>query len=342
MTEYVVTRWYRAPEIMLASGVYTEAVDTWALGCILAEMLAREPLFPGRNYIDQLGVIAKVIGKPSPDDLDFVFKPKARQFMLGLPDFPPCVWSERFPHAPGLAVDLVSRLLIFHPSKRITTDEALEHPYLAPVAANYPNMLTTASYIVDMADIHRAQLKVEPLRSLLVHEVSLVRKGDTAWEHDRNSVAFGGSTSPEATMLVSEAVDGEEAEDNTEGVAAALAPSMDDAKSDADEPSAQQILVRKRPFEQQPQQLVQEQMPPPNSLDTPSGSADAHNYSPHELTEDGFMEAAMKEEATAEVFVEDDVEEVFGDGSDANVEDMLASITRGVSISTAGEVEMTS
>ena len=53
-TEYVVTRWYRAPEVILNASEYTKAVDVWSIGCILAELLGRTPLFPGEDYLDQV------------------------------------------------------------------------------------------------------------------------------------------------------------------------------------------------------------------------------------------------------------------------------------------------
>lgn len=56
LTEYVVTRWYRAPEVLLSGGKYTEAIDVWSVGCILAELLLRRPVFPGENYLHQLQV----------------------------------------------------------------------------------------------------------------------------------------------------------------------------------------------------------------------------------------------------------------------------------------------
>ena len=64
MTEYVVTRWYRAPELILTRS-YDSSIDIWAAGCILAEMLGRKPIFPGKDYVDQLQVICKLIGTPS-------------------------------------------------------------------------------------------------------------------------------------------------------------------------------------------------------------------------------------------------------------------------------------
>ena len=65
MTEHVVTRWYRPCELMLCpDGLYTYAVDLWSCGCILGEMLGREPMFPGKNFVHQLSLIFNVIGSP--------------------------------------------------------------------------------------------------------------------------------------------------------------------------------------------------------------------------------------------------------------------------------------
>jgi serine/threonine protein kinase len=70
MTEHVVTRWYRPPELMLCpDGLYTYAVDLWSVGCIFAELLGRQPLFPGNNFVDQLTLIFGVIGSPSAEEV---------------------------------------------------------------------------------------------------------------------------------------------------------------------------------------------------------------------------------------------------------------------------------
>lgn len=60
MTEYVVTRWYRAPELLLNCSEYTAAIDVWSVGCILMEIIRREPLFPGKDYVQQLALITQV------------------------------------------------------------------------------------------------------------------------------------------------------------------------------------------------------------------------------------------------------------------------------------------
>lgn len=73
---YVVTRWYRAPEIMLSVQNYNEAIDVWSVGCIFGEMLGRKPLFAGNDYIHQLRLITQLIGKPKEEDLWFVRNPR--------------------------------------------------------------------------------------------------------------------------------------------------------------------------------------------------------------------------------------------------------------------------
>lgn len=80
MTKYVVTRWYRAPELLLSCH-YTSAIDMWSVGCILAEMLQRKPLFQGAHYIQQLENIVRTLGHPSEEELSFVTHPKAKAFL---------------------------------------------------------------------------------------------------------------------------------------------------------------------------------------------------------------------------------------------------------------------
>jgi mitogen-activated protein kinase 1/3 len=85
LTEYVVTRWYRAPEVILSASEYTKQIDTWSIGCILGELLGRSPLFPGDDYLDQVQRIICVIGTPTESDMCFVGNPSARRFIQRLP-----------------------------------------------------------------------------------------------------------------------------------------------------------------------------------------------------------------------------------------------------------------
>ncbi|KAM4717871.1 mitogen-activated protein kinase 3 [Anableps anableps] len=130
LTEYVATRWYRAPEIMLNSKGYSKSIDIWSVGCILAEMLNNKPIFPGKHYLDQLNHILGILGSPSPEDLNCIINVKARNYLLSLPAKQRIPWDKLFPKADPKALDLLDRMLTFNPSKRITVEEALSHPYL--------------------------------------------------------------------------------------------------------------------------------------------------------------------------------------------------------------------
>lgn len=130
LTEYVATRWYRAPEIMLNSKGYTKSIDIWSVGCILAEMLSNRPLFPGKHYLDQLNHILGILGSPSEEDLKCIINDKARAYLLSLPAKPKIPWSRLYPKSDPKALDLLDKMLTFNPHKRITVENALAHPYL--------------------------------------------------------------------------------------------------------------------------------------------------------------------------------------------------------------------
>lgn len=130
MTEYVVTRWYRAPELLLQEKHYTRAIDVWSVGCIFAEMYGRKPLFPGHDYIDQLTRIASILDTPEPEDYKDLGSQQARHFLSTLEKTDAVPFSKLYPAAPPLALELLQKLLVFHPGRRATVDEALDDPYL--------------------------------------------------------------------------------------------------------------------------------------------------------------------------------------------------------------------
>ncbi|MED6156487.1 Mitogen-activated protein kinase mmk2 [Stylosanthes scabra] len=131
MTEYVVTRWYRAPELLLNCSDYTAAIDIWSVGCIFGEIMTREPLFPGKDYVHQLRLITELIGSPDESSLGFLRSENARKYVRQLPQCRKQKFSARFPIMSAEALDLLEKMLIFDPNKRITVDEALSHPYLS-------------------------------------------------------------------------------------------------------------------------------------------------------------------------------------------------------------------
>ena len=131
LTEYVVTRWYRAPELLVENETYGPAIDIWSVGCILAEFLGRKALFPGRDYLQQLRLIVETLGAPSKEDLSMINNPQAVEYIRALPKRDRVPFEKLYPNASKEAIDLLSKMLVFDPRKRITAAESLEHEYLA-------------------------------------------------------------------------------------------------------------------------------------------------------------------------------------------------------------------
>ncbi|XP_033368384.1 mitogen-activated protein kinase 15 isoform X2 [Parus major] len=131
LTEYVATRWYRAPEILLASRNYTKGVDMWSIGCILGEMLLGKPLFPGTSTMNQIEQILRVIPAPSPEDILALQSEYKASVISHMSSRQRVAFEEIFPSSTPLpALDLLKKLLVFNPDKRLTAEEALQHPYV--------------------------------------------------------------------------------------------------------------------------------------------------------------------------------------------------------------------
>eukprot|EP01006_Ploeotia_vitrea_P050191 TRINITY_DN67422_c12_g6_i2.p1 TRINITY_DN67422_c12_g6~~TRINITY_DN67422_c12_g6_i2.p1 ORF type:complete len:363 (+),score=21.27 TRINITY_DN67422_c12_g6_i2:77-1165(+) len=127
-TEYVSTRWYRAPEILLHSTHYNSPIDLWALGVIMAELYLMHPLFPGTSESDQIFKICSVLGTPTPDHWRDAAK-LAANMNVKFPQFAPTPLSSLIPNASPEAIQLMQDLLRYDPHKRPRADEALQYPY---------------------------------------------------------------------------------------------------------------------------------------------------------------------------------------------------------------------
>mmetsp|Transcript_47950 Transcript_47950/g.79439 ORF Transcript_47950/g.79439 Transcript_47950/m.79439 type:complete len:315 (-) Transcript_47950:354-1298(-) len=128
-THEVVTLWYRAPEILLGGKEYSTPVDMWSVGTIFAEMATRTPLFPGDSEIDQLYRIFRALGTPNEQIWPGVTK--YPDYRTTFPQWTPQSLKKIVPTMDSLGLDLLSKMLIYEPSKRISAREALKHPYFA-------------------------------------------------------------------------------------------------------------------------------------------------------------------------------------------------------------------
>ena len=128
MTQTVVTLWYRAPELLLGCKEYTTAIDMWSVGCIFAEFLLKEPLFPGRSEIETLDKIFKLLGTPNEKIWPGLHRlPNVQRVMFV--EQPYNNLRSKFPFLTQNGLDLINKLLTYDPSRRISAEEALEHPY---------------------------------------------------------------------------------------------------------------------------------------------------------------------------------------------------------------------
>jgi mitogen-activated protein kinase 15 len=131
VTDYVATRWYRAPEILLGSNSYSKGVDMWSVGCILAELLLGKPFFPGTSTLNQLERVLEITGMPTQSDIESINSPMASVMLEQLPKIKPKKLRHIFPTASEEALDLIKKTLLFDPSKRLTAMQCLEHPFVA-------------------------------------------------------------------------------------------------------------------------------------------------------------------------------------------------------------------
>eukprot|EP00439_Symbiodinium_sp_Y106_P082409 s1032_g21.t2 len=149
-TDYVVTRWYRAPEVMLVSSDYTVAIDVWAVGCILFELISRKPLFAGKDHVDQLRKIISTLGTPSEAEKHWLPEEgTARSFLLKCAPAPKVEWKSLLPTASDDAVEVVSKTVTFDPTARISVPDTLRLKYLDHLFDEEDMVLDTCNTKID-------------------------------------------------------------------------------------------------------------------------------------------------------------------------------------------------
>ncbi|KAJ7989275.1 hypothetical protein DPEC_G00317790 [Dallia pectoralis] len=126
-TEYISTRWYRAPECLLTDGFYSHKMDMWSVGCVFYEIISFRPLFPGTNELDQVTKIHDVLGTPDSSLLQKFKQSRAMRF-----DFPPRKGSgisQLIPNCGAPSLSLLYQMLAYDPEERIGARGALGHAY---------------------------------------------------------------------------------------------------------------------------------------------------------------------------------------------------------------------
>ncbi|CAL7939552.1 unnamed protein product [Xylocopa violacea] len=156
-TDYVSTRWYRAPEVLLHSTTYNSPIDIWAVGCIMAELYTFRPLFPGKSEIDEIFKICSVIGTPEKDDWPEGYQ-LAAAMNFKFPNFSRTSLSVLIPNASQEAVVLMEDMLQWNPIKRPTAQQSLRYPYFQANASRVVNS---------------KKIGVTPQRDLVLNKVNL-------------------------------------------------------------------------------------------------------------------------------------------------------------------------
>jgi serine/threonine protein kinase len=188
LTEYVVTRWYRPPEILAESPYYGAAADIWSVGCILGEMLDvnRRPIFRGSSPQNQMSLIIAALGSPTEEELAFCTSTSARGVIRRIcrtvesNKIAPWIFEERFPLADPSALDLLRKMLVIDPKKRITAEEALNHPFLQEIHTNWRRMENITKFDFSFEKVHHEScsdriIPTQHLQNLFLHEVNKYR-----------------------------------------------------------------------------------------------------------------------------------------------------------------------
>ena len=184
LTDYIATRWYRAPEVILSLRQYTAAIDVWSVGCILAELIRRKALLPAQTEQEQMMMITNLIGKPDSKLIQAIEDPDNRTFMMQLPPAKGKDFNELFKGANPQAIDLIKKMLTYDPNQRITVEQALQHPYLERL--HFEEDEPTGEPVSDFDfDFELFSLKIPEFKKLMFEEIELYHDDEKREEYER-------------------------------------------------------------------------------------------------------------------------------------------------------------
>jgi mitogen-activated protein kinase 15 len=171
MTDYVATRWYRAPEILLGSTRYGVQADMWSMGCIFGELLGGKPMFPGTSTLSQISKVLEVTGKPSKEDIESINSELAPTMLENMVVKKTNSLKNLYPKATPEELDLLKKLLQFNPNKRINVYEALEHDYVKEFHNNYADTEIVADKPIHIPIDDNVKYTAKDYRKKLYDEV---------------------------------------------------------------------------------------------------------------------------------------------------------------------------
>lgn len=175
LTEYVVTRWYRCPELLLSPNLpYSAAIDIWSIGCIIGELIKRKPLFPGKSHANQVQLILEVRGYKGPRDLGFELGAEASAFLEKRCRYPGKPLASFIPQVNDSSLRLLEQLLQLNPKLRPTAEQALQFDYVndAQILCDYDDVESTPRRVDErFFDFEREEYKLEELQKMVRDEV---------------------------------------------------------------------------------------------------------------------------------------------------------------------------
>jgi len=178
MTDYVATRWYRAPELLLGTTIYRKEIDIWATACILGEMILRRPVFPGVSTIDQLEKIMGITGKPTIEDLEAINAIHGKSLMDSIQNKQPrpkmtnmSTLIQVFPKGSHSALDFMKKCFQFNPSKRASVSDLLQHDFVAKFQNQQKEIQSIEPINIPLDDNRR--FLVDDYRKALYKEVAV-------------------------------------------------------------------------------------------------------------------------------------------------------------------------
>jgi hypothetical protein len=175
LTEYVVTRWYRCPELLLSPNLpYSAAIDIWSIGCIIGELIKRKPLFPGKSHANQVQLVLEVRGYSNPSSFGFELTSEATSFLDRKCRYPGKSLNSFIPQATPEALELLETLLDLNPKRRPSAARALQFSYLhdAQVLCDYSPQVMPRKIDEKYFDFERIEFSLPALQNMVREEVS--------------------------------------------------------------------------------------------------------------------------------------------------------------------------